>query len=546
MLAFVSPIVRRSFVVLAAVVVCASLALTARRATDAPATSDTAVIESYTLLASQGHLLVGAYSRFQWHHPGPLYFFLLAPFYALSGDRTAGLNAGAATISLASMAIVALVLMRRRPALAVLGCGVLALFAVRSAEALASPWNPHVTLLPTLALIVVAADVVAGNALALPLVALLATLAGQAHIALLPCVVVLGAIAFLRASAGAVAATGRRVWRWSIILTVVTLLTLWALPLYEQVIGAPRGNITELWHFFINQARGGQPLAVAVSAWSDMMVGVVRPDFYVAHGWPFVESPVRWAEWVSLAELAAVATFAIRAVRRRDWFDAALGGLIVVASSVALWSATRIDGRIFDHDVFWMVGIGVLSLAVTGELVLSVAVSSGLKTRRYVLAATRRYVRSTTRRYVLSDRFAGAVCVVLLAVAGGAVVWQVQEAVRRSYEPSADAQRARAVGADLAAYLDMERVVRPLIKIDQDAWGVAAGAILDLQKHGRPVSVEEDWVVMFTPAFRITGREDAVVTIAMPAEHVRLAERGVPTISAHEPIYAHAARVSAP
>lgn len=506
--------------------------LTARRAADAPATSDTAVIESYTLLASEGHLLVGAYSRFQWHHPGPLYFFLLAPFYALSGDRTAGLNAGAAALSLASMTIVALVLMRRRPALAVLGCGVLALFAFRSAEALASPWNPHVTLLPTLALIVVAADVMAGNALALPLVALLATLAGQAHIALVPCVLVLGAIASLRAIAGAVAAaaTGRREWRRSLILTVATLLALWALPLYEQIVGTPRGNITELWQFFIHQARGGQPLAVAVSAWSDMMVGVIRPDFYVAHGWPFVESPVRWAEWVSLAELVAVTAFAVRAVRRRDWFDAALGGLIVVAASVALWSAARIDDRIFDHDVFWMTGIGVLGLAVTAELLLSVAVSSDLK----------------TRRYVLPDRLAGAVCIALLALAGGAVVWQVQEAVRRSYEPSADAQRARAVGADIAAYVDRERAARPLIKIDQDAWGVAAGAILDLQKQGRPVSVEEDWVVMFTPAFRITGREDAVVAIATAPEHVRLAERGVPTISAHDPIYAHAARVSVP
>ena len=43
-------------------------------------TSDTAVIESYTLQASQGRLLLGPYSRFAWHHPGPFYFFLMAPF----------------------------------------------------------------------------------------------------------------------------------------------------------------------------------------------------------------------------------------------------------------------------------------------------------------------------------------------------------------------------------------------------------------------------------------------------------------------------------
>ena len=43
---------------------------------------------------------------------------------------------------------------------------------------------------------------------------------------------------------------------------------------------------------------------------------------------------------------------------------------------------------------------------------------------------------------------------------------------------------------------------------------------------------------------RATGREDAVITVAMPPEHLRLAARGVRTISSHGPIYAHAERPS--
>ena len=155
---------RRALLALAAVVTCAALIVIARGAADAPATSDSAVIESYTLLASEGRLLVGAYSRFQWHHPGPLYFFLIAPFYALSGDKSTGLNAGAVAVSIAAMAIVAAVLMRRRPALAMFCSAALVAFAWRASEAVASPWNPHVTLLPGLALIVAAADVIAGRA----------------------------------------------------------------------------------------------------------------------------------------------------------------------------------------------------------------------------------------------------------------------------------------------------------------------------------------------------------------------------------------------
>jgi hypothetical protein len=88
-----------------------------------------------------------------------------------------------------------------------------------------------------------------------------------------------------------------------------------------------------------------------------------------------------------------------------------------------------------------------------------------------------------------------------------------------------------------------ERIARPLIKIDQDAWPFAAGAILALQKHGKATAVEDDWIVMFTPAFRATGREDAVVTVAAPAEHLRLRDRGARLISAHDPVYAYAEAV---
>ena len=118
--------------------------------------------------------------------------------------------------------------------------------------------------------------------------------------------------------------------------------------------------------------------------------------------------------------------------------------------------------------------------------------------------------------------------------------------VKRSIDPPAAARIARALADDLNTYMTAEHIARPLIKIDQDAWGYVAGALLDLQKRGKVVSVEEDWVVMFTPQFRVTGHEDAVVTVAMPPEHVRLAERGARLISSHDPVYAHVGPVSAP
>jgi hypothetical protein len=369
------------------------------------------------------------------------------------------------------------------------------------------------------ALIVAAADVLAGNPASFPLVALLASLAGQAHIAVLPAALAVGALTSARAAVGAVRSRDRRTWLRAIGWTAVVLAASWALPLYEQITATPRGNFTELWQFFTSHAGGRQPLGLAVSAWSDMLVGVVRPDFYVAHGWPYAESPVHWAEWLTLASLAAAGLYAVTALRRRDSFAASLCGLILVTAGIALWSATRIEERVFDHDVFWIAGIGLL--------MLSTAVDS-------VIATLRRSVNGGALPAAKSAASALAVC------ASVAAAFQVNDVARRSFNPPADAVTARALADDLEAFMFHDGVARPLIKIDQDAWGYVAGAILDLQKRGRQVAVEEDWVVMFTPEFRPSGREDATITVAMPAEHLRLTGRGAPLISSHEPVYAHA------
>jgi len=481
------------------------------------------VVESYTRLATRGVLRLGAYSRFQWHHPGPLYFYLLAPFYALGGGTTSALNAGAAALSAACLWLTGSVLLHRRPSLALTSGAVFALLGFRAHEALASPWNPHITLLPMLALLVVSADVVAGGAGSLPFVALLASVAGQAHVAVMPSALLLGGLAFLRACLGAALSPHRQVWRRSMLITLCVLGAAWALPAWEQLTATPHGNITELWRFFIEQARTGQTLRVAVSAWSDMFTGLLRPDFYVAHGWVFVESPVTWAEWTTLAVLAALTTRVLLDLQRRDAFGAALGTLVLLVAGVALWSTLRIEDKIFDHDVFWMVGLGTLAFAL---------VLDGVLTRVW--------------RGVESSRLAYVAALVLLAGASWPAISHVRARTAASLVPPAPALTARALANDLEVYMTREGVRRPLVLIDQDAWEYVAGAVLDLQKRGRLVSFEEDWVVMFTPEFRKTGEEDVVITVAAAPMHQQLVARGVREISAHESVFAHVERISRP
>ena len=94
--------------------------------------------------------------------------------------------------------------------------------------------------------------------------------------------------------------------------------------------------------------------------------------------------------------------------------------------------------------------------------------------------------------------------------------------------------------ADLVTYMKAQNLSRPLLKLDQDAWGMAAGVILRLQKAQVPVAIEDDWIVMFTPAFAATGRESAVLTIAGRAQHVRMLDTpGDASVVSRDPIYVH-------
>jgi hypothetical protein len=103
------------------------------------------------------------------------------------------------------------------------------------------------------------------------------------------------------------------------------------------------------------------------------------------------------------------------------------------------------------------------------------------------------------------------------------------------------------VAADVEQFLTERRISRPLIRFDQDAWGMVAGVVLRLQKDGVPVAVEDDWLVMFTPAFQATGHETVEIAIVGTPEHVRLSARpGDQVLASRPPLFAHLLPPSSP
>src|SRR5205807_1160723 len=77
---------------------------------------DNPLLELATQDALHGHQLLGPYSRFGWHHPGPAYFYWLALPVLLLEPAGAGIFLGATLLNLVSAgALIGLVWRRAGP-----------------------------------------------------------------------------------------------------------------------------------------------------------------------------------------------------------------------------------------------------------------------------------------------------------------------------------------------------------------------------------------------------------------------------------------------
>jgi hypothetical protein len=190
------------------------------------------------------------------NHPGPLLFDLLATPVRVFGGAV-GVALGVALINAAAIVCVAVVARRvggRDVALAATAVAATLAWTLGS-ELLIDPWNPHVLILPCLALLVLGWGVAAGDVVLLPWLLFVGTLCLQTHVGyayLVPAVVVgstVGAAVVLRRRWRQDPATRagdvRRVGRAGVLSLGVVVVT-WAQPIWEQLFGRGEGNISRL------------------------------------------------------------------------------------------------------------------------------------------------------------------------------------------------------------------------------------------------------------------------------------------------------------
>jgi hypothetical protein len=308
-------------------------------------------------------VLTGLYSRADWSHPGPMIWYLLWPFYRLTGSTGLGLALGALAINGASVAGIAAMARRRggTPLLvcALLGCALL----VRSLGGgfTASYWNPYVTTLPFALLVVLVWGMACRDRWALPVAAGVATFLAQTHVGFVPV-----ALCLLAVGAGALVAVtvadGRAADRSAALLrtlvapaaaTAGVLAVLWLPPVIDVLTNEP-SNAGRTLAWFRDAAEGVHTLG---EGWR-----VVSAPFGLRGEWLagqepgplglFAPSPHLAAAPLPLL-LVAVAIAAAALWRWRPREGRTLVVTLAVVVIVSVLAVARTVGPIFDYRLRW-------------------------------------------------------------------------------------------------------------------------------------------------------------------------------------------------
>jgi hypothetical protein len=184
--------------------------------------------------------LVGAYSRFGWHHPGPLPFYALALPFRLAPDDRALLVAAAVVNLVATLGCVGVVARWPRTPERVALAGLAVFLGGLGPATLADPWNPTIALVPFALVLLLAVELAADRARwALPLAVGVGSFVVQAHLGMaLPVVIVLAVALVARHRSGR--PVPRR--QWWVALAIAGVL--WAPPLADQLAGD--GNLAAI------------------------------------------------------------------------------------------------------------------------------------------------------------------------------------------------------------------------------------------------------------------------------------------------------------
>jgi hypothetical protein len=456
-------------------------------------------------------VLLGPYSRFYWHHPGPLYFYVLNLWSSLFGGGTLGLVLTATAINAAAAGGILVLAHRRggRP-LVVWASLLLTAYLVAIEPIPFDIWNPSATLLPFLLVLLLAWSVACRDWWTAPWLALVASFAVQTHVGLVPGVAMaIGFAVFVsvwrqRRREAPLRADERRSIRRSATASIAITIVVWLPPLIEQLTSR-EGNLTALARFF---TRPGSPhtfsegitntaLQATLMLRSVFEAVSLRADAHQGLVLAVVLSAVAFAAAVTAARKARAADVLVLLI------------LLAVELAVGIYAVTRIVGPIQFYLVQWISAVGFVLWLALGHAILEFA-----RTR----LSDAPWCRTLTR---------GALVVVLAALCVSTMRALPGDAGRMNEDLDVPNNRALFGYVPTAQLLEATRRDRTVVlRLDSvTAWEVMAADALLLVQHGRRVQVIE------TPVTRLLFYDALLVRSASGSQILAFRDRPRPHLT---------------
>ena len=443
--------------------------------TDVMFSGDGAVLELRTLHAAHGRELLGPYSRFQWSHPGPAFFYLALPIYQLFHQRGPALNLFVLVANFAAAATLVLTARRLRGDLFALAVAVLlAVYETIAAPfPLSGEWNPMTPILPLALLVFLCVRLGSGAVESLPAVAFVASAIVQTHVGFTPAALYLVATGalfcfrelFVVSGVESRATIDRRRVAISVGAAAVVSILLWAPPLYEDL-SRPAGNLHLLRVFFSLPHPTEHGWQVAIDVVSGQLA-IFPLALCHALGRASMDVGMTGRHLLAGVQAAAVAAALVIALWRRDQPAALLAAMSLGLFVVAAYAVHEIRGEIFGHLVAWISVLGFIAWAAVATALVPAIVGD--------------------RRLELGVLSVGLPLLALALHAGGD-----KPMVRDRDVP------LETLTGDVETFLRRAGIDRLRLEIPaHDEWPRAAGMLVTLAKHGFAVAVTDDWLFMF-------------------------------------------------
>jgi hypothetical protein len=432
---------------------------------------DTAATSIYTLRAARHELAVGSYSRFEWNHPGPLLYQLLAPLYVLSGHREISIKWTAWLLNMTSLTALLLIVWRRAPVLAMTIAVALVPLLYREQRLLFWAWNPILPLLPFALAMAVSSAVAAGNLALLPVLAFLVSLLLQSHVAFAPISAVMLLVTVVSLAWRRPLGDSRRTPR-HLFVTAIVLAAVWAVPVVNELRHWP-GNLSAIGHLFITTPREPRAWSTVLAVVANQLVGPLAPSWELttaeassAASWPIVA--------VAFIQFPLLAVSVARAMKRGARFEASFAMLCFAISLIGVFAVRSIVGPLSDYLITWLAVLGALNLAVVAAAVVPRVGKPWL-----------------------------TFLVLYLVAIGGLGI------MRLTSKHASDARSTvvSTLTERLSRYCRDHGIDRPLLRFSTAGWEGASGILLQYYKQDRPIAVPDDQRYLVGDPFGATGRE---------------------------------------